>query len=498
MKMSDLVKKNNSKKKYISYLILLLGFIFQLIYLYQFNDYFDDWNFFYTVDPNISNSQTWQRHYFGDRGDGTILKEAFPWNFSYFTKYFLKFTEYTIETTHYFLLLFSALSYFLFYKFINLILKDFKFIFLASVIFATNLFLLRELNSLRPHSVVMLFSLLSNYLFILIFIKNKKKIRNFIFYIMSTFSMLSFWPHSLALLGGHFIFLLIIFLKKKKILNLCTPLVILIIYVIFNYKYIKYIIIENDWSYTPFSFTFFINFFFRSFFGSIIFGGIMLLIFLFYLIKEIKINFNYYKKNNSFSSIPFLKNNEKNFLIINILSIYSAILLYSVFKESVIAPKYFLILIPLIIIWLSLKINEEKKNYIYNSIIIVTILNSIYYWNNLPISRPPMREVLRIIVSNNIKNIYTDESIVFNNYLSHYRYAIKNKLEIEKVEKLKDAETIKKFAIVCLNYPRASFGDSYIDSEDPQCFEVFKNKNLQIEKKIVIPDFLIFIAKFKV
>ena len=89
--MSDLVKKNNSKKKYISYLILLLGFIFQLIYLYQFDDYFDDWNFFYTVDPNISNSQTWQRHYFGDRGDGAILKEAFPWNFSYFTKYFLKY-----------------------------------------------------------------------------------------------------------------------------------------------------------------------------------------------------------------------------------------------------------------------------------------------------------------------------------------------------------------------------------------------------------------------
>ena len=109
-----------------------------------------------------------------------------------------------------------------------------------------------------------------------------------------------------------------------------------------------------------------------------------------------------------------------------------------------------------------------------------------------------MREVLRIIVSNNIKNIYTDESIVFNNYLSHYRYAIKNKLEIEKVENLKDAEAIKKFAIVCLNYPRASFSDSYIDSEDPRCFEVFKNKNLQIEKKIVIPDFLIFIAKFKV
>ena len=109
-----------------------------------------------------------------------------------------------------------------------------------------------------------------------------------------------------------------------------------------------------------------------------------------------------------------------------------------------------------------------------------------------------MREVLRIIDSNNIKNIYTTESVVFNNYLSHYRYAIKNKLVIEKIENLKDTETIKNFAVVCLNYPRAFFGYSKINSEDPKCFEDFKNKNLQIEKKIVIPDFLIFIAKLKV
>lgn len=108
-----------------------------------------------------------------------------------------------------------------------------------------------------------------------------------------------------------------------------------------------------------------------------------------------------------------------------------------------------------------------------------------------------MRQVLKIIVSNEIKNIYTTKSIVFNNYLSHYKYAKINKLEIAKVDNLKDAEAIKKFAIVCLNYPRAFFGNNYIDLEDPKCFEVFKNKNLQIEKKIAVPDFLIFIAKIQ-
>jgi hypothetical protein len=493
----NLLKKNNSNSKYISYLVFFLGFILQLIYLHQFDDYFDDWNFFYTVDPNISNSQTWQRHYYGDRGEGVILREAFPWNFSYLTKYFLKFTGYTIENTHYFLLLFSVFSIFFFYKFINLILKDFKFLFLASILFATNLFLIRELNSLRPHSAVMFLSLLSNYFFILIFIKNKKKTLTFILYIISTFCMLSLWPHSLALLGGHFIFLLIIFLKKKNFLNFCSPLIVLTFYVILNYKYIKYIIIENDWSYTPFSFTFFINFFFRSFFSSLIFGGIMLFIFLLYLLKEIKINFNNYKKNK-FLSIPIFKNNEKNFLIINILSIYASIVAYSIFKESVIAAKYFLILVPLIITWISIKISEQKKKIIYNLVIIFTISNSIYYWNNLPISRPPVREVLKIINSNNIKNIYTTESIVFNNYLSHYNYSINNKLVINKIENFKNIKTTENFAVVCLNYPRASFGVSYINLEDPKCSDLIDNENMQIEKKILIPDFLILIAKFNI
>lgn len=301
-----------------------------------------------------------------------------------------------------------------------------------------------------------------------------------------------------SFVSGSFCIFINILFKKKKIFDLCFPLIILILYLALNYKYIIYITIENDWSYTPLSYTFFINFFFRSFFGSIFFGGIMLLIFFFYLLKEIKINFYYYKKNKYFSGAPFLKKNKQiNFILINILCIYVAIILYSVLKESVIAPKYFLILIPLIIIWLSLKINEEKKKHIYNLIIIITILNCIYFWNNLPISRPPMREVLRIIDSNNIKNIYTTESTVFNNYLSHYRYAIKNNFAIEKIENLKDTEVIKNFAVVCLNYPRAFFGDSNIDSEDPKCFEVFKNKNLQIKKKIAVPDFLIFIVEIK-
>jgi len=491
--------QNNLNKKYICYSIFFIGLALQLIYLFQFDDYFDDWNFFYTVDPNISDSETWQRHYFGNRGDG-ILKEAFPWNFTYFTKYVLKFTGYTIEYTHYFLFLFSVFSYFIFYKIANLILKDFKFIFFASILFITNLFLIRELNSFRPHSLVMLLSLLSNYFFILIFIKDQNKKINFIFYIISTLLMLSFWPHSLALLGGHFAFLFIIYVKKNNNFLLCfwAPLVILILYILLNYKYLEYVAFDNNWSYTPFDFTFFINFFFRSFFGSVFFGGIMLLIFSFYLIKEIKINLNYCKKNN-FLSTPLLNINVKNFILVNILAIYSAVLVYTIFKESVIAPKYFLILIPLLIIWLSLKVKENKKNYVYNVIIISTLLNSIYFWNDLPIDRVPAREALKVINNLNIKKIYTTEGTVFNNYLSHYNYAIQNKLVIRKLQSLKVKDKTINFAILCLNYPRFEFGASYrnLKNLEPNCARIFKNKDLLIQKKFFIPDFLIIIAKFK-
>ena len=65
-------------KKILIYFILLVGIFLRLIYLNQLDDYYDDWNFFFTVDPNISNEITWVR-YFGDR---RILAEynSYDWN----------------------------------------------------------------------------------------------------------------------------------------------------------------------------------------------------------------------------------------------------------------------------------------------------------------------------------------------------------------------------------------------------------------------------------
>ena len=61
----------NIKSKYIIFIIILFGVALRLIYLNQLDDYYDDWNFLFTVDPNISNEITWVRYY----GDRRVLEQ---------------------------------------------------------------------------------------------------------------------------------------------------------------------------------------------------------------------------------------------------------------------------------------------------------------------------------------------------------------------------------------------------------------------------------------
>tara|TARA_B110000261_G_C12958783_1_gene307554 strand:- start:250 stop:762 length:513 start_codon:yes stop_codon:yes gene_type:complete len=168
------------------------------------------------------------------------------------------------------------------------------------------------------------------------------------------------------------------------------------------------------------------------------------------------------------------------------------------------APKYFLALLPLIIIWLSLKITKVKKKSFYSLILICSILNSIYYWHDTPIKRPPLRELLNIVSSQNIKKIYSTESTVFNNYLSHYKLAIVNNIKIEKFKDIKQNTNENKVAFVCMNYPRASYGVSYTNLVQNKCKDlsislennIKRNTIIELEK-IKIPDFIIFIVKYK-
>ena len=348
---------------FISLLFIILNFL----YLNLFDDYYDDWNFFYTVDSNISDQETWGRHYGGDRGD-YVLKEAFPWFFTYFTKYILKYIGYSVENTHYILLSFSIFSVFYFYKLSSLFSKDFKFIFLAMILFCLNLFLIRELNSFRPHSPTLFLSLVSSYYYIKIFVQNLDTKKNYLIYFISTFLMLTIWPQSLAIFAGQITFSIIFFSKFKKILVL--PL-IFIFYILLNFEYLYYLTTESEFGYTPFEIKFFYNYFFRSFFGSIFLGGIMLILFTYFVVQKLlslRVNFK-----TNLSSFRQKELSSVNYFLVVILVVYSAAISYSLARTSVMAPKYFIPLLPMIILWVGYNIYSTKKNLVIYGIIFITI-----------------------------------------------------------------------------------------------------------------------------
>ena len=71
--------------------IFALSTLLRFYYFYHLDSWFDEWNMIYTVDPNITNEETWKR-FFGDRGDH-ILPEYYP----PINAFILKFIDFRFE-----------------------------------------------------------------------------------------------------------------------------------------------------------------------------------------------------------------------------------------------------------------------------------------------------------------------------------------------------------------------------------------------------------------
>ena len=480
-------------------IIILFFFILfsslSYLYLNSFDDYYDDWNFFFTVDATISDEENWQRHYYGDRGDGAILKEAYPWVFTYITKYLLKIIGYSVENTHYFLLVFSILSIIIFYNLSSLIKDNIKFKIIVLTLFSLNLFLIRELNSFRPHSLTLFLSLVSSFYYIKFFVLKSEEKKNLIIYFLSTLLMLTLWPQSVAIFIGQTIFAMI-FLDLKKIFLISLTF---FCYIFLNLDYLIYLsggVGTGEFGYTPLELKFFTNYFFRTFFGSIIFGAFMLILFSFFLIKKImslniRLNFKFFKEFRKTELTPV------NYLLVLILSIYSVGITYSLLRTSIMAPKYFIPLLPLIILWIGYYLHLTKNNYLFFCTIFLAFINCIIFWKDVPIDRPPMREALKTIYDEDqsIKQVFTTERPAFNNFLSNYRFAQKNGFVINNLNKFSEKNIQENFAILCLNNPRFAVGNLNLE-DDKECIESYKKNNFILIKTTKIDDFMIHFIEY--
>ena len=453
-------------------IIISLSIFLRVYYSYYLDSWFDEWNMLYTVDPNVSNEETWKR-FFGDRGD-SFLPEYYPPLNAFTLKYFLNFTGYNVENARIYSLIFGSLSTILVYI-LSISISNSKNNFQATFLFSINLFLIWQSSEIRPHSFVVFFSLLN----IILFIQLINKRLNIFFislYILTSVLMLSSWPFTLCIYFGKTIYIFIHRnIKKIPMLKFFLIfLTILIFYIFLNYEYLIYHL-QRNYHYTSLKLTFFVNYHFRSFFGSIILGAVFLILFAFLFIKYIKKNF--YDMDDS------------NVLFYIIISSYFLTTFYSIVKAGVISPKYLIFVLPLIIVWICHKIKNLKLNLIITLLLIFfSIVNTSYFLFKNPINRPPFKKLIEIIAKSNTLNVVTNHSIVFNNAFKINRAFIENELVLIDIK----TETLdkKKFWFVCLNNARFQVGNAILPIIE-QCKILNNNKEFTEIKNIEIDDFIL-------
>ena len=141
----------------------------------------------------------------------------------------------------------------------------------------------------------------------------------------------------------------------------------------------------------------------------------------------------------------------------------------------------------------------QNKNLLKYVTLIFALLNCIYFWNDIPIDRPPMRDALKIVHKENIniKKIFTNEQTTFNHFLQNYNFSKNKEFEIKNIQYFPENMENEIFAIICLNNARFMVGENKGMPDSKTCLDIHKNENFNLLITKRIPDFLIHIIKFE-
>ena len=465
------LQKNNLEWILIFISITIFSFVLRYYLFDVRNSWHDEYHSIYVSDPSISYKETLAR-FWGDKGDHTLV-EFYPPLYLFLLKMFFKAFGYIDDNGRIFSLIFGTfvvpLSMYLSIYFT----KSKKTVIVIGIIVASNLFLIWQSLEIRAHMLVVFVNLINIILFFEI-LKSKKIIKVFIYYLISVFN-LSLWPISGLIFVGKGIFLVKELIKNKKIYDFKFLIffAILVTYIILNLDYLKFNL-SRDFHYTNFSETFFYNYHFRSFYGSVIVGGAFLLIFgLFFLVKIKEL---------------ILENIRENILLYIIISTYLLTIIYSYFRASIMSPKYVIFILPLIIIWIIIKISRTKLS---NLLLIFLTLISIFNLKNInkyTIERPETKLALEKIVKvNNSNLIYTKENIVFQNYLETKKLFHENNLRLIQLDKIQVGE---KFWFFCLNNPRFAHGNQKLEIHK-KCLKLNDENNYEVINQFKFPDIIL-------
>lgn len=449
--MSKSIKLNNLT---ILTLIIITGFILRSIYNLDLLYWGDETFTFYITDPKVSLNEFAQRHKNID--DNPIIY--------YFIIRLLNFIYYSPETIRLSSILFGVITIILSYFFFKNFFKNNTLVFSTSLI-ALNIFLIWQSTEARIASSLVVVALL-NLNFFFYFLKNITKINWGWLFLLNLFT-LSYYPLFLPILISQIIF---VFKYQKNIFNifLLYFFATLIIYFAINYNYILFKS-EKISHIGILELKFFVNYFFRSFFGSVIFGGLNLIIVLIslFLIKR--------------------KNTIIKFNSILIITSYLFMITYSVIKAGIIVPRYFVYLLPSIIVLIANFFEENKFYKFRNFYLIATVFNTLVLLDKYQIQRPSINFLINNINTKTTNNYFVDEGFLYENYFNNLK-SLNSVLNYVKKENIQLYDTL---FFICLNHPKMHVGSDKSIQNNKKCD--FNNKQFKIINEKVIEDFKIIL-----
>lgn len=436
--------------------ILTIGLLFR--YLNNYDQMFwNDENYtLFITDPTIKFEEFIKRHRTIDEN---------PILYFYIVRIFNNIS-YTAEHIRLSSIIFSTLSIIASYKLFRIFFNKQISLFCLAII-SLNIFLIWQAKEARIASSVVFFGIINIILFYK-FLMNESFKYKLSLLLINLFS-LSYYPFLLMVVISQLFY---VFLNHKTKIRsyIIISLLTFIFYVLLN---IDYIFLKAGKPYHHFhlDITFFINYFFRSFFGSIIFGGFSLLIF-------------------SISFLQIIIKKRNNFIIFNIYLIivtYTFAILYSLVKEGgVIAPRYYIFLIPSIIVIITEFFSKRKFQNLKYIYLILTLLNSLILFDDWKIQKPKVSLLLENINLEITKNYFTDEGS-HNGHDELYDYYFKKSSILKKELNYVNKENINlhdKIYYVCLNHAEMHVGLDKTIQNQSKCNKQILNFNIVETKEI--------------
>ena len=421
-------------KNFLYFFFVLIG-ILTIFYQINFEDFWlDEMQSFWIADPQLSWSETFQRHKENDYHN--------PVFFNLFLKFFLNIFGYEPEIARYLPLICGSIFLLIIRPITYQVKKDNTFL-LTTLLACLSIYIIKYSQEVRPYSLLLATSALNIFFFLKAINKKENNKKNTFFFIVFSVVNYSVNPFSLIIFFSQIFFIIYkYFFFNEKYINLyISVLLISISYLLLNYNYILFQISFENYMLSLDIINVIDGLYFPRFFGSKIMGYFYLVLLLFLTIKNRK--------------KIFFENNNYLFFLTVIFFSYLIPLIYGILNTPVLHDRYIIfILIPILILipcLLNELGNQYLKRILFSLLILLTVGNHFIEIFERPKTKPEFNFVLNQVEKkdNNYIVLYNPRgtSVYIMNYLKNIQPNIEKKFNLYEFKDLN--ENIKSFWLLC-------------------------------------------------